>query len=181
MTEREVVLCRDAGESNCKAAAQFIELARHSIALEQRFTVALSGGSTPKALYSLLASPEYREKIDWPWVHLFWGDERCVPPEHAESNFRMTREALLSKINLPERNIHRMAGEKDPAVAAIDYENQLRTFFASTKSACPALRFGSTRFGEDGHTASLFPGSTAWLKPNVSSPPPTWRNCTPIA
>jgi 6-phosphogluconolactonase len=161
MTEREVVLCRDADELNRKAAAQFIELARRSIALEQRFAVALSGGSTPKALYSLLASPEYREKIDWPRVHLFWGDERCVPPDHAESNFRMTLEALLSKINLPERNIHRMAGEKDPAAAAIDYENQLRAFFASTKNAIPRFDLILLGLGEDGHTASLFPGSAA--------------------
>jgi 6-phosphogluconolactonase len=123
--------------------------------------VALSGGSTPKALYALLASPEYREQIDWPQVHLFWGDERCVPADHAESNFRMTREALLSKINLPERNIHRMAGEKDPAAAAIEYENQLGAFFASTKNAIPRFDLVLLGLGEDGHTASLFPGTAA--------------------
>ena len=101
-----------------------------------RFTVALSGGSTPKTLYSLLASPEYRGRVDWPRVHLFWGDERCVPPDHPESNYRMVREALLSKIEIPPKNIHRMAGEKDPPAAAAEYEQELRIFSKPGAAPC---------------------------------------------
>ncbi len=94
----EIIICSDVAELNRKAAAQFIELANVAIAQAGRFAVALSGGSTPKALYALLASPEYRDRVDWSRTHLFWGDERCVPPDHAESNFRMVEEALLNKI-----------------------------------------------------------------------------------
>jgi 6-phosphogluconolactonase len=100
------------------------------MARSARFTVALSGGSTPRVLYSLLGSADCRERIDWRCVHLFWGDERCVPPDHAESNYRMVQEALLSRISIPAANIHRMAGEKEPRVAANEYEEELRRFFA---------------------------------------------------
>jgi len=92
-------------------------------------------------------------------VHLFWGDERCVPPDHPESNYRMVREALLRKIEFPPQNIHRMAGEKDPDTAAAEYEQELRNFFQTTAPA-PAFDLVLLGLGEDGHTASLFPGST---------------------
>src|SRR6186997_2611478 len=95
MADREIILCRDAAEIAQKAAEQWVALAQQAIANSGRFTVALSGGSTPKTLYSLLALPEYRGRVDWLGVHLFWGDERCVPPDHGESNYRMVREALL--------------------------------------------------------------------------------------
>ncbi len=160
MSDREIILCRDAGELARKAAEQWIALAKAAIAASGRFAVALSGGSTPKILYALLATPEYRERIGWARVHLFWGDERCVPPDHAESNFRMTREALLSKIEIPPGNIHRIAGEQDPAAAAAEYERQLRDFF-QTRAAAPRFDLILLGLGEDGHTASLFPGSTA--------------------
>jgi 6-phosphogluconolactonase len=160
-TEREVIICRDVDELNRKAAEQFISLAGEAISRTGQFTVALSGGSTPKALYSLLASPDYRERVDWSRVHLFWGDERCVPPDHLESNYRMVHEALLSKISLPPENIHRMAGEKAPRDAAADYENELRTFFRLAVNAVPRFDLVLLGLGEDGHTASLFPGSPA--------------------
>ena len=146
--------------ARAKAAEQWVNLARQAIARSGRFTVALSGGSTPKVLYSLLASPEYRERIDWLHVHLFWGDERCVPPDHPESNYRMVQEALLSKIQIPPENIHRMAGEKDPQTAAVEYEQELRDFF-QTKDAAPRFDLILLGLGEDGHTASLFPGTPA--------------------
>jgi len=165
MNEREIILCRDADDLARKAAEQWIALTAAAIAGSGRFAVALSGGSTPKILYSLLAAPEFRERIEWNRVHLFWGDERCVPPDHAESNYRMTREALLSKIAIPSENIHRMAGEKDPATAAAEYEQKLRNFF-QTKDAAPRFDLILLGLGEDGHTASLFPGSTA-LKETV--------------
>ena len=160
MNEREIILCRDADDLAHKAAEQWIALAAAAIARSGRFAVALSGGSTPKALYSLLATPEFCKRIEWNCVHLFWGDERCVPPDHPESNYRMTREALLSKIDIPPENIHRMSGEKDPATAAAEYEHKLRNFFLE-KTAAPRFDLVLLGLGEDGHTASLFPGSTA--------------------
>ena len=159
MAEPEVIISRDPDELARRAAAQWVALAATAIQSRGRFTVALSGGSTPKTLYSLLATPEFREKIDWNRVHLFWGDERCVPPDHPESNYRMVREALLRKIEFPPQNIHRMAGEKDPDTAAAEYEQELRNFFQTTAPA-PAFDLVLLGLGEDGHTASLFPGST---------------------
>jgi 6-phosphogluconolactonase len=160
MSEREIILCRDADDLARKAAEQWIALAAAAIAASGRFALALSGGSTPKILYSLLATPEFRERIEWNRVHLFWGDERCVPPDHPESNYRMTREALLSKIEIPPENIHRMLGEKDPATATAEYEHQLHNFFLG-KTSAPRFDLVLLGLGEDGHTASLFPGSAA--------------------
>ena len=161
MSKPQIIICRDVDELNRDAAAQFIASANAAIVRSGRFTVALSGGSTPKALYALLASPAYRDRIDWSRAHLFWGDERCVPPDHPESNFRMVREALLSKIQIPGENIHRMAGEKEPNEAAADYESELRNFFALGPGHLPRFDLILLGLGEDGHTASLFPGTTA--------------------
>jgi 6-phosphogluconolactonase len=161
MNKPEIMICSDVGELNRKAAAQFIELANAAIPLAGKFSVALSGGSTPKAMYSLLASPDYKDRVDWQRAHFFWGDERCVAPDHAESNFRMVREALLGKIPVPEKNIHRLAGEKEPDQAAADYEGELRHFFALGPGQLPRFDLILLGLGEEGHTASLFPGSTA--------------------
>ena len=130
MIKRDIIICHDADELARKTAEQFVSLAGGVMARSARFTVALSGGSTPRVLYSLLGSADCRERIDWRCVHLFWGDERCVPPDHAESNYRMVQEALLSRISIPATNIHSMAGEKEPRVAANEYEEELRRFFA---------------------------------------------------
>jgi len=165
VTKRAIIICHDADELARKAAEQFVSLAGAAIARSELFTVALSGGSTPRALYSLLASAEYRERIDWRGVHLFWGDERCVPPDHPESNYRMVQEALLSRINIPPANIHRMVGEKEPRVAANEYEEELRSFFALAPGQVPRFDLIFLGLGEDGHTASLFPGGEA-LKEN---------------
>jgi 6-phosphogluconolactonase len=97
MADAEIVVCRDLADLSHRAAEYFIDLAVEAAARSERFTVALSGGSTPKSLYSLLASPGYRERIPWHRVHLFWGDERCMPPDHPESNYRVVQESLLSK------------------------------------------------------------------------------------
>jgi len=160
MTEPDVTVCRDADELARRAAAQWVALAAAAIHSRGHFTVALSGGSTPKTLYSLLATAEFREKIQWDCVHLFWGDERCVAPDHPESNYRMVREALLSKIEIPPQNVHRMAGEKDPDRAAAEYEQELHNFFQTTAPA-PGFDLVLLGLGEDGHTASLFPGCAA--------------------
>jgi 6-phosphogluconolactonase len=155
-----VVIGQDADDLARQAAAQFVSVAANAAAVSGRFTVALSGGSTPRTLYSLLASPAFKDQIDWRHIHFFWGDERCVPPDHAESNYRMVRETLLSKIEIPPHNVHRMAGEKDPDTAAAEYEQQLRNFF-QTGDPAPGFDLILLGLGEDGHTASLFPGSAA--------------------
>ncbi len=161
MSKPDITICRDAQELSERAAAEFVRVARQSQRERGRFAVALSGGNTPRALYSLLARLEYRKEISWLQVHLFWGDERCVPPDHADSNYRMARESLLSKIEIPEANVHRMAGEKEPQVAAAEYEGTLRSFFQLAPGTLPRFDLILLGMGEDGHTASLFPGTEA--------------------
>ena len=109
-----------------KAAEMFVNVSRTCSISQGKFSVALSGGSTPKRLYSLLGSVEYRPQIDWQRVHFFWADERCVPKDHKESNFKTVFDTLLSKITIPGENIHRIRGEEDPDKAAIDYEEDVR-------------------------------------------------------
>jgi 6-phosphogluconolactonase len=159
MSKREIIVCRDVDDLAQQAAAEFVRLAQLAIREKGRFAVALSGGSTPAALYSLLATPAFSPQIPWRQVHLFWGDERCVPPHHPESNYRMVREALLSKIQIPGANVHRMAGEKEPQVAAAKYEEELTDFFQLAPGAFPRFDLILLGLGEDGHTASLFPGT----------------------
>lgn len=161
MTEREIIICRDVEELTRKAAEDFIEFANQDFVIDDRSAVVLSGGSTPKSLYRLLATPKYRRQVPWKAVHFFWGDERCVPPDHPDSNYRMVHEFLLSKIKIPARNIHRMAGEKEPQVAAAEYENELKEFFHLSAGELPTFHIVLLGLGEDGHTASLFPGSAA--------------------
>jgi 6-phosphogluconolactonase len=119
-------------------------------------TVALSGGSTPRLLYQLLAD---EKQVPWPEIHFFWSDERHVPPDHPDSNYRMTNEALLSHVPVPQNNIHRIPGENpDASAAASDYE---QTLIEITNSSLPRLDLILLGLGSDGHTASLFPGSEA--------------------
>ena len=145
VTNREILICRDQAELNRMAAELIVALARQAIAARGHFSVALSGGSTPKALYSLLATPEFSEQLAWRQIHLFWGDERCVAPDHVESNFRMVKESLLAHIDMPAENVHRMIGEIEPAIAAAAYESELKRFFRSSQGQLPALRSGSPR------------------------------------
>jgi 6-phosphogluconolactonase len=116
--------------------------------------VALAGGSTPKAMYRLLASPAFRERVDWQRVEIFFGDERCVPPDHADSNYRMAREALLDHVPLGADRVHRIAGERPPAEAAAQYQQTLARI-----GDPPRLDLVLLGMGPDGHTASLFPGT----------------------
>jgi 6-phosphogluconolactonase len=161
VTKPDIIICPDAAELNRRAAERFVALANEASASSGRFAVALSGGSTPKALYSLLATSQYAGQIPWSRVHLFWGDERCVPPDHGDSNYRMVRESLLTKISIPSENVHRMAGEKEPKLAAAEYENELKNFFQLSEGAPPRFDLILLGLGDDGHTASLFPGSGA--------------------
>ena len=129
-----------------------------------RFALNLSGGSTPKSIYALLATEAYRRKFDWERIHVFFGDERFVPPDHPDSNFRMAREALLSQVPIPEENVHAVPTVAvDPAVAASQYERTLKSFYGkdTLDLARPLFAVTLLGLGEDGHTASLFPGTEA--------------------
>jgi 6-phosphogluconolactonase len=143
------------------AADRVVGLAAESIAARDRFNWALAGGSTPEALYRLLATTDH-QRVDWSKVHFFWGDERCVPPDHPDSNYRMARLALLDAIASPRENIHGMQGELPPALAAERYEAELaRCFGRRVGDAPPAFDLILLGMGADGHTASLFPGTRA--------------------
>jgi 6-phosphogluconolactonase len=141
------------------AAAEFAVQASDAVQAEGRFTVALSGGSTPKRLYSLLAT---KRSIPWEKICLFWGDERHVPPDHPDSNYRMAHEALLSKVPVRPENIFRIHGEeRDAEAAARQYEQTLQDFFHLSTGKFPRFDLILLGMGPDGHTASLFPGTSA--------------------
>ena len=123
-----------------------------------RFTVALSGGSTPRRLYERLAEQPYADRISWSDWHVFWGDERCVPSGDADSNYRMARDAMLDRVPISPANVHRMRGETAPQEAAEEYEAAVREVF---QAAMPSFDLILLGLGEDGHTASLFPGTQA--------------------
>ena len=142
-------------ESLSRAAAGVVaDLAKGAVHSRGRFSVALSGGNTPRCLYEILAGAPFRDKIQWQHVHVFWGDERCVPADDPRSNFRMAREALLDHIPLPAENIHAVRGDLPPAQAAADYENDLQKFFGDEGPAFDLILLG---LGANAHTASLFP------------------------
>lgn len=146
------------------AADEFTRAAREAVAARGRFSVALAGGTTPRGAYALLAEDDARrpaQRLPWDQVHLFFGDERHVPPDHQDSNYRMVREALLSRIAIPESNIHRIEGELEAQEAADAYQELLRGFFALGPGEMPRFDLILLGMGLDGHTASLFPGSEA--------------------
>jgi len=170
----------DDAEGVARAVARrFAEMARACVSERGSFSVALAGGTTPKRVYELLADEELRGEIPWEGVHVFFGDERCVPPDHADSNYRMAHEALLSRVPVPEKNIHRMRGEGDSAAGARLYEDELRAFFSDAE--WPRFDLVMLGMGDDGHTASLFPGTTAleeqraWVVANWVEKFETWR------
>jgi 6-phosphogluconolactonase len=153
----------DAEAVSRAAADEFVRCAREAVTARGRFTVALSGGSTPKRLYQLLADPPYHGQIDWTKIEFFWGDERSVPPDHNDSNYHTAFEAMLRRLPVPAEHIHRMEAERtDRAVAARDYEAVLaRAFNVPAGGEPPALDLILLGMGPDGHTASLFPHTTA--------------------
>ncbi len=153
----EIYIFKDIEELSRTAAMLFSEQAAQSIAERRRFLVALSGGGTPIRLFQLLAT-DFREKVDWSKVHVFWADERCVPPEDAGSNYGQAREVLLSHVPISDVNIHRVKGELKPSDASKDYSFVLKEF-ASPPLEWPRFDLVYLGMGEDGHTASLFPGS----------------------
>ncbi len=160
MTQPEIKVLPDPVAVGAEAAERVVRAAEDAIALTGRFSFVLAGGSTPKALYELLASDAYRTRIDWPNVEIYFGDERTVPPDHPDSNYRMAHEAMLSKLPIPAANIHRMRGEIDPEEAAKTYGQLLKEKFGdSAPGGGPDLVL--LGMGDDGHTASLFPGTSA--------------------
>jgi 6-phosphogluconolactonase len=136
-------------------ADTFVTAAREAIAARGRFAVSLSGGTTPKAAYALLAQPPFAAAVDWTRVEIFFGDERCVPPDHEQSNYRMATQAFLEPLHIAAANVHRMHGEEDPAHAAQGYRADL----VAALGAQPRFDLVLLGMGPDGHTASLFPGS----------------------
>ena len=150
------------------AAAEFIaELAEARIREKNIFTFVLSGGNTPRLLYEKLAEQPFANRIDWQHTHLFWGDERCVPPNHPDSNFALAYETMISKVAVPPANVHRIPAETDPPKRAAEkYEKSLREFFRvatepDSPQTFPPFDLVLQGLGEDGHTASLFPGDVA--------------------
>ncbi len=154
----EVRVFENAAELMEAAAEEILKAALQAVSERGRFTWALSGGSTPRGLYRLLASDPFRGRMPWEAIHFFWGDERHVPPDHPESNYRMAREAMLDAAPVPADNVHRIhAEEPDAEHAAAEYEEELRSFF----HLAPRFDLILLGLGKDGHTASLFPGSPA--------------------
>ncbi len=149
----ERVIVPDASAVAQIAAERFVAHARSAITANGRFVVALSGGTTPRAMLARLID----QPIDWARVEVFWGDERCVPPEDADSNYRMACEALLNHVAIPEQNVHRMQGEINPTQAASNYTAELRALFGRVE--WPHFDLILLGLGTDAHTASLFPGT----------------------
>ena len=146
-----------------KAAAFVARQARASVAARRRFLLALSGGSTPEPLFRRLAQPPYRDGLPWAQTHVFWADERAVPPDHPASNYGQAQRLLLERVAVPPEQIYRIPGEEDPLTAAEAYANVLRRQ-SDAGRAWPRLDLVLLGMGSDGHTASLFPGSAFPIK-----------------
>ena len=161
--EREIQIVANVPALARAAAKVFVASAKEAVAERGRFTVVLSGGSTPKALYSLLSTePELRSQVPWEKTYCFFGDERHVPPSHEESNYRMAKEALLSKAPLKPAHVFRIRGElRDPDRSATQYASALRDFFKIKHGQLPLFDLVLLGMGSEGHTASLFPGTSA--------------------
>lgn len=143
-------------------AELFCSLAEEALRARGGFAVALSGGSTPKAMFALLANEPYRGRVDWSRIEFFWSDERAVPPEDPESNFGMAREALLRRVAVPPERVHRMPADEQPLIeAATRYEAEVRRVVPAGADGMPRFDLVMLGMGDDGHTASLFPESPA--------------------
>jgi 6-phosphogluconolactonase len=153
----------DAAALARRAAQYFVEHAERAVATHGRATIAISGGSTPKATFTLLAdhSQQWRARMPWSKLDLWWVDERCVPPDDPDSNYRMTRQAMLDHVPLKPEQIHRIEGELEPQAAAARYESELRSSFRLEGAELPRFDVVQLGMGPDGHTASLFPHTQA--------------------
>lgn len=174
------VHAHETAEQVARATAwRILEQSNNSIRARGRFTIALSGGSTPRKTYEMLTDERLSPHFDWPNIHVYFGDERMVPPEHADSNYRMAYEALLSRVPIPPENIHRINGVGDAAANASAYESEMRELFGDVE--WPRLDHVLLGMGDDGHTASLFPGTEVldeaglWVVPNWVEKLGAWR------
>ena len=154
--DAEILILSDPDAMAHEAARRFVDLSGEAAGSRGRFSVALSGGSTPGQLYRLLAGEPYRALIPWSEVHLFWGDERCVPPGDPGSNYSLADEVLISRVPIPPGNVHRVRDELESERAARAYEQELQDYFCGPRTRFDLVLLG---LGEDGHTASLFPDS----------------------
>jgi len=180
-TERgEVVVVADAAAVAYGGAERFVVAAARACANQGRCSVALAGGSTPKAMNGLLSVPPFSERVEWPCLDVLFGDERCVPPDHADSNYRMTRLSLLNHVAIDPSHVHRIEGERDPADAAARYQRKLAEVLGQASDP-PRIDLVFLGMGDDGHTASLFPGTpvlaerTAWAAPVHVARLDSWR------
>lgn len=181
----DVIVCSDREQLSHTAAHSIVQIANEALATYGHFTMALSGGSTPKGVYGLLALEPYRNQIDWMKAEIFWGDERCVPPDDAESNYRLAYEVMLSKLPIPSDHIHRMpADQSDLIAASTTYEQQMRRVFDT--NGVPYFDLIQLGLGPEAHTASLFPHQISLreterlvMPVTVPKPPPARLTFTP--
>jgi 6-phosphogluconolactonase len=161
--EREIRILADGGAIAKRAAQEFVQAGASAVREKKAFNVALAGGSTPKALYGLLVSdPALCSQVPWDKIHLFFGDERHVPPDHPDSNFRMATEAMISKSPLKPEQVSRIKGEyPDTEQAALEYEKALREYFKLKDGDYPRFDLVLAGMGNEGHALSLFPGTKA--------------------
>ncbi len=167
------------------AAHYIVQVANEALTAHGRFTIALSGGSTPKRLYGLLALEPYCNQIDWTRAEIFWGDERCVPPDDTESNYHLAYEVMLSKLPIPASHIHRMpADQSDRVAASAAYEQEMRRVFGT--NGVPSFDLIQLGLGPEAHTASLFPHQASLreterliIPVSVPKPPPARLTFTP--
>jgi len=180
-----IVIYSDTDTLSSEAAQYIVRVATKSIASHRRFTLALSGGSTPKKLYTLLGEEPYSSQIDWALVDIFWSDERCVPPDSEESNYHMAQQVLLSKIPIPANQIHRMpADQPDRDAASYAYTLEMQQTIGS--DGVPSFDLIQLGMGPEGHTASLFPHQPSLheqqrlvMPVTVPKPPPPRLTFTP--
>jgi 6-phosphogluconolactonase len=174
----EIRILPNAAETARAAAEEVAAAAADAITKRDVFRVAFSGGTTPARLFDTLATPRFRRRVDWGRTRVFFVDERCVPPSHERSNYRLAKEHLLDPLRVPPANVSRMKGEDEPRRAAAGYEKVLRKEFGASTPRFDLVLLG---LGPDGHTASLFPGMPAlaekkrWVVPNPSQSAAEWR------
>jgi 6-phosphogluconolactonase len=159
--DAQIIVAPDAVALAAQAAEQFAAIAHEAATSRGRFGVVLSGGSTPQTLFQVLAREPYQQQIPWAQTHVFWADERCVPPDDPNSNYRLAHDTLIAHVPIPPENIHRMRGELEPEVAARSYDRELQDVYCGPRPRFDLVLLG---LGRDGHTASLFPGSSALLE-----------------
>ncbi len=181
----DVAIYPDSNTLSHEAAHYIVRLATEAITSHGQFTIALSGGSTPKVLYALLGNEPYRSQIDWALVEIFWSDERCVPPDSSDSNYQLAQEALFSKVPIAASQIHRMPADKaDRDAASLEYTEEMQRVFGT--DGIPSFDLLQLGMGPEGHTASLFPHQASLheqqrlvMPVTVPKPPPPRLTFTP--